>query len=102
MSSIPLIYFLVLAVILFAIGAVGVLIRKNALVVFMSLELMFNAANLLFITFANYYKSLNGQIMVIFVMTTAAAEVAIGLALMVSIFRSKHTSDIDQLNSLKG
>ena len=102
MSSIPLIYFLVLAVILFVLGAVGVLIRKNALVVFMSLELMFNAANLLFITFANYYQSLNGQIMVIFVMTTAAAEVAIGLALMVSIFRSNRTIDVDGLNSLKG
>jgi NADH-quinone oxidoreductase subunit K len=68
----------------------------------MSLELMFNAANLLFITFANFYQSLDGQVLVIFVMTTAAAEVAIGLALMVAIFRSKHSIDIDQMNSLKG
>ena len=102
MSGVPLIYYLGLAVILFCLGAAGVLVRKNALVVFMSLELMFNAANLLFITFANYYQSLNGQVLVIFVMTTAAAEVAIGLALMVAIFRSKHSIDIDQMNSLKG
>lgn len=102
MNGVPLIYYLVLAVIMFSLGAVGVLVRKNALVVFMSLELMFNSANLLFITFANFYKSLNGQVLVIFVMTTAAAEVAIGLALMVAIFRSRHTIDVDQLNSLKG
>ncbi len=102
MSGVPLIYYLILAVIMFSLGAVGVLVRKNALVVFMSLELMFNSANLLFITFANFYKSLNGQVLVIFVMTTAAAEVAIGLALMVAIFRSRHTIDVDQMNSLKG
>ena len=102
MSGVPLVYYLGLAVIMFSLGAAGVLIRKNALVVFMSLELMFNSANLLFITFANYYQSLNGQVLVIFVMTTAAAEVAIGLALMVAIFRSKQSIDVDQMNSLKG
>lgn len=102
MSGVPLVYYLGLAVIMFSLGAAGVLIRKNALVVFMSLELMFNSANLLFITFANYYQSLNGQVLVIFVMTTAAAEVAIGLALMVAIFRSKRSIDVDQMNSLKG
>lgn len=102
MNGVPLVYYIALAVILFSLGAAGVLIRKNALVVFMSLELMFNSANLLFITFANFYKSLNGQVLVIFVMTTAAAEVAIGLALMVAIFRSRHTIDVDQMNSLKG
>jgi len=102
MNGVPLVYYLALAVILFSLGAAGVLIRKNALVVFMSLELMFNAANLLFITFANFYQSLDGQILVIFVLATAAAEVAVGLALMVAIFRSKHSIDIDQMNSLKG
>ncbi len=102
MSGVPLVYYLGLAVILFSLGAAGVLIRKNALVVFMSLELMFNAANLLFITFANSYQSLDGQILVIFVLATAAAEVAVGLALMVAIFRSKHSIDLDQMNSLKG
>ena len=102
MSGVPLVYYLGLAVILFSLGAAGVLIRKNALVVFMSLELMFNAANLLFITFANSYQSLDGQVLVIFVLATAAAEVAVGLALMVAIFRSKHSIDVDQMNSLKG
>lgn len=102
MSGVPLVYYLGLAVILFSLGAAGVLIRKNALVVFMSLELMFNAANLLFITFANSFQSLDGQILVIFVLATAAAEVAVGLALMVAIFRSKRSIDVDQMNSLKG
>jgi NADH-quinone oxidoreductase subunit K len=99
---IPLVYYLGLAVVLFALGILGVVLRKNAIVVFMSLELMFNAANLVFITFANYYRLLDGQIMVIFVMTTAAAEVAVGLALMVTIFRSRGSIDVDQVNSLKG
>lgn len=99
---IPVGYFLGLAVLLFCLGAVGVLVRKNALVVFMSLELMFNAANLVFITFANLYQLLDGQLIVIFVMTTAAAEVAVGLALMVSIFRTRHSIDVDQMNSMKG
>ncbi len=100
--TIPLGYLLGLAVVLFSLGAVGVLVRKNPLVVFMSLELMFNAANLVFITFANFYQQLDGQIFVIFVMTTAAAEVAVGLALMVAIFRTRHSIDVDQMNSMKG
>jgi NADH-quinone oxidoreductase subunit K len=99
---VPVSYYLVLAVIMFFIGILGVLIRRNALVVFMSLELMFNAANLVFVAFSRQYQNLNGQISVFFVMTVAAAEVAVGLALMVAIFRTKHSIDIDQLNSLKG
>ncbi len=99
---IPMVYYLGLAVILFSLGILGVILRKNAIVIFMSLELMFNAANLVFIAFSNYYKILNGQAMVIFVMTTAAAEVAVGLALMVTIFRSKGSIDVDQVNKLKG
>jgi NADH-quinone oxidoreductase subunit K len=98
----PISYFLGISVILFSFGIVGVLIRRNAIVVFMSLELMFNAANLAFVTFATYFKNLDGQIFVFFVMTVAAAEVAVGLALMVAIFRSKHSIDIDQLNGMKG
>ena len=98
----PIVFPLGLAVVLFGLGIVGMLIRKNAIVIFMSLELMFNAANLVFITFANAYQLVDGQVFVIFVMTVAAAEVAVGLALMVSIFRSKHSIDIDQMNSLKG
>jgi NADH-quinone oxidoreductase subunit K len=99
---VPLSYYLALSGILFAMGVLGVIIRRNAIVIFMSLEMMFNAANLAFITFASYYQSLSGQILVFFVITVAAAEVAVGLALMVAIFRSKHSIDVDQLNSMKG
>jgi NADH-quinone oxidoreductase subunit K len=95
-------YYLALAIILFTIGALGVLIRRNAIVVFMSVELMLNAANLAFVAFARYWQSMSGQIFVFFIMTVAAAEVAIGLALIVTIFRSKASIDVDQMNSLKG
>ena len=99
---IPIAFPLALAVILFCMGIVGFILRKNAIVIFMSLELMFNAANLLFITFANQFQQVDGQIFVIFVMVTAAAEVAVGLAMIVAIFRGKHSVDIDQLTRLKG
>lgn len=98
----PIAYPLILAAVMFVIGALGVVLRKNAIVIFMCLELMFNAANLVFITFANHYQLIDGQIFVIFVMTVAAAEVAVGLAMMVTIFRTKHSIDIDQMDSLKG
>ncbi|MDX9849986.1 MAG: NADH-quinone oxidoreductase subunit NuoK [Anaerolineaceae bacterium] len=98
----PLGYFLGLSAVMFTIGILGVILRRNALVVFMSLELMFNAANLVFVTFASYYQVLTGQIFVFFVMAVAAAEVAVGLALMVAIFRTKRTIDIDLMSSLKG
>jgi NADH-quinone oxidoreductase subunit K len=98
----PLAFFLALSAAMFIIGILGFLIRRNALVIFMSLELMFNSANLLFVAFAAYHKVLTGQIMVFFVMTVAAAEVAVGLALIVAIFRSKNTIDIDKMNELKG
>jgi len=94
--------YLALSAVMFVLGILGVLLRRNALVIFMSLELMFNAANLAFVTFANYYQLLSGQIFVFFIMAVAAAEVAVGLALMVAIFRSKHSVDIDQMNGLKG
>jgi NADH-quinone oxidoreductase subunit K len=99
---IPIVYPLSLAAILFCIGMVGFLLRKNAIIIFMCLELMLNAANLVFITFANQFQMIDGQVFVIFVMTIAAAEVAVGLALMVTIFRTKHSIEIDQMNSLKG
>ena len=98
----PLLYPLGLAVILFCIGIVGFILHKNAIVILMSLEVMFNAANLLFIAFADYFQNLHGQVIVIFVMVTAAAEVAVGLAMIVAIFRGKHSVDIDQLTNLKG
>jgi NADH-quinone oxidoreductase subunit K len=99
---VPASYYLALSVILFSLGVIGVLLRRNAIVIFMSLELMFNAANLVFVTFSSYYQVLSGQIFVFFVMTVAAAEVAVGLALMVAIFRAKKSIDVDQMNNLKG
>jgi NADH-quinone oxidoreductase subunit K len=99
---IPLTYYLVLSAILFTLGALGVLIRRNALIIFMSVELMLNAANLAFVAFARQYGVFAGQLFVFFVMTVAAAEVAVGLALIVAIFRAKHSIDVDQMSSLKG
>jgi NADH-quinone oxidoreductase subunit K len=99
---VPISYYLGLSAILFVTGILGVLLRRNALVIFMSLELMFNASNLLFVAFSAYYKVLTGQIFVFFVIAVAAAEVAVGLALMVAIFRTKHSVDVDQVNVLKG
>lgn len=98
----PMVYYLGLSAFMFVIGILGVIIRRNPLVIFMSLELMFNAANLVFVSFASFHQVLDGELFVFFVMTVAAAEVAVGLALMVAIFRSKKTIDVDQMSSLKG
>ena len=98
----PIQFYIGLSAILFTLGALGVLIRRNAIVIFMSIELMLNAANLAFVAFARLHGSLTGQLFVFFVMAVAAAEVAVGLALIVAIFRTKQSIDIDQLNSLKG
>ena len=98
----PIQFYLILSVMMFVIGIVGVLVRRNAIVIFMCLEMMFNAANLAFVAFASYYNALDGQLFVFFVMTVAAAEVAVGLALMVAIFRAKHSIDVDQMSSMKG
>ena len=95
-------YYIALSAILFTLGAIGVLVRRNAIVIFMSIELMLNSANLAFVAFARLYNQLSGQVFVFFVMTVAAAEVAVGLALMVAIFRAKHSIDVDQMSSLKG
>ncbi len=93
--------YLVLSVILFTMGALGVLIRRNAILVFMSVELMLNAANLALIAFARHYNQLDGQIIVFFIMTIAAAEVAVGLALIVVLFRTRHSIVIDEMSMLK-
>lgn len=95
-------WYIVLSAILFTLGALGVLLRRNAIVIFMSIELMLNSANLLLVAFARQFGDLNGQVMVFFVMTVAAAEVAVGLALIVAIFRSRHSINIDEVNTLKG
>ena len=98
----PVSYYIGLSAILFTIGALGVLIRRNSIVIFMSIELMLNAANLAFVSFARVYGAISGQIFVFFVMTVAAAEVAVGLALIVAIFNTKQSIDVDQMSSLKG
>ena len=101
-NTIPLSWYLGISVVLFAMGALGVLIRRNPLIIFMSIELMLNAANLAFVAFARSFGVLTGQIFVFFVMTVSAAEVAVGLALIIIIFRNKHSIDVDLMNSLKG
>jgi NADH-quinone oxidoreductase subunit K len=99
---VPVSYYVALSAILFTIGALGVLIRRNPLVIFMSIELMLNAGNLAMVAFTRTYVVLEGQIFVFFVMTVAAAEVAVGLALIVTIFRSRNSINVDLMNSLKG
>ena len=101
-------YYIILSAILFTIGAMGVLIRRNPLIIFMSIELMLNASNLAFVAFGRSYEIANGhsfytgQIFVFFVIAVAAAEVAVGLALIVEIFKTKKNINIDEMNSLKG
>jgi NADH-quinone oxidoreductase subunit K len=107
---IPTSYYILLSAILFVIGATGVLIRRNAIVIFMSVELMLNSANLAFVAFARQFQpvgavsqaALSGQVFVFFIMTVAAAEVAVGLALIVAIFKTKHSIDVDDVHQLKG
>lgn len=98
---VPLPYILGFSVALFALGAIGVLIRRNILIILMCLEMMLNAVNLAFIGFADYFKAVDGQMFVFFVMTVAAAEVAVGLALVVAIYRQRATVYVDDLNILK-
>lgn len=100
--AVPISYYLALSAILFTIGVLGVLIRRNAIIIFMSIELMLNASNLLFVAFARMYSSLDGQIFVFFVMTVAAAEVAVGLALIVAVFQSRKNINIDNISDLRG
>ena len=95
-------WYVALSVALFTIGALGVLLRRNAIIIFMSIELMLNAANLAFVAFARHLNDINGQVIVFFVITVAAAEVAVGLALIVAIFRTKRSINIDELHILKG
>jgi NADH-quinone oxidoreductase subunit K len=99
---VPTAYYVGLSAILFVLGVTGVLIRRNAIIVFMSIELMLNSANLVFVAFARETMQLSGQVIVFFVMTVAAAEVAVGLALIVTIFRTKKSINVDEINLLKG
>jgi NADH-quinone oxidoreductase subunit K len=99
---IPISWTLGLSAVVFVLGVVGVLVRRNALVIFMSIELMLNAANLAFVAFARSMGSVDGQIFVFFVMTVAAAEVAVGLAIIVNLFRLRESVFVDEVNLLKG
>jgi NADH-quinone oxidoreductase subunit K len=94
-------YYLVLAAVLFSVGAVGVLVRRNAIVVFMCIELMLNATNLTLVTFSRINGTLDGQIMAFFVMVVAAAEVVVGLAIIMAIFRTRRSASVDDANLLK-
>lgn len=94
--------YIYLSVILFCIGVFGILYRRNAIVMFMSIEIMLNAANLLLVAFSNYHEDPQGQVFVFFTMAVAAAEVAIGLAILVAIYRHIGSIDIDNLKNLKG
>jgi NADH-quinone oxidoreductase subunit K len=114
---VPTSYYVILSAILFTIGVAGVLIRRNAIIIFMSVELMLNSANLAFVAFARQFQpaavsetgtallspaAMSGHTFVFFVMAVAAAEVAVGLALIVAIFKSKHSIDVDEVHQLKG
>ncbi len=94
-------YYLLLAALLFTIGALGVLLRRNAILVFMSVELMLNSVNLTLVTFSRTIGTLEGQVMAFFVMVVAAAEVVVGLAIIMSIFRSRRSASVDDANLLK-
>jgi NADH-quinone oxidoreductase subunit K len=94
-------YYLYLSAVLFTIGAIGVLVRRNAIVVFMCVELMLNAVNLTLVTFSRLNSNLDGQVIAFFVMVVAAAEVVVGLAIIMSIFRSRRSASVDDANLLK-
>lgn len=95
-------WYLILAAVLFVIGAAGLLIRRNAIIMFMSIELMLNAVNLTFVSVGRELQSLTGQFAVFFVLVVAAAEVVVGLAIIVSIFRTRSTASVDELSEMKG
>ena len=101
MPSVPLDHYLILSAIVFSIGVIGVLVRRNLIVVLMSIELMLNAVNLTFIAFSRYLGSMEGQVAVFFVMAVAAAEAVIGLAIVISVFRHRETLDPREMQLLK-
>jgi NADH-quinone oxidoreductase subunit K len=99
--AVPTSYYLMLSGVLFTIGVIGVLVKRNPIVIFMCIELMLNAVNLSFIALGRHFGHVNGQMYVIFVMAVAAAEVSIGLGIIIAMFRTKETIDIDEVNLLK-
>lgn len=101
MQAIPLEYYLILSGVLFAIGAIGMLTRRTAIILFMSIELMLNSANLALVAFSQYLGNATGQVFVFFVMAVAAAEAAIGLAIVIALFRNKESIYIDEVSTIK-
>lgn len=99
---VPLSYYLVLSACVFVIGVVGVLVRRNLIIILLSIELMFNAANINFVAFSHYLEAIGGQIFVFFVMTVAAAEVAIGLAIIIALYRGRATINVEDIKLMKG
>ena len=99
--AVPVNWYLLLGAVLFTIGAMGVLVRRNVIVIFMSIEVMLNAVNLVFVAFSRQWHSMDGQVIVFFVMTVAAAEAAVGLAIIISVFRNRETVNADELNLLR-
>jgi NADH-quinone oxidoreductase subunit K len=99
--NIPIEYYLILSAFMFAVGVAGVLTRRNAIIVFMSIELMLNSANLSLVTFSSFMGNSIGQLFVFFVMAVAAAEAAVGLAIIIALFRNRPTLNIDEINILK-
>jgi len=100
--AVPLSWYLILSAVLFVIGVTGVLIKRNPIIIFMSIELMLNAVNVSFIAFARYLGDVGGQMFAIFVMAVAAAEVAVGLGILISIFRSRENINVDEINLMQG
>ncbi|HET8759658.1 MAG TPA: NADH-quinone oxidoreductase subunit NuoK [Nitrospiria bacterium] len=98
---VPLSYYLALAAVLFVIGVVGVLIRKNIIIILLSIELMLNATNINFVAFSHYLQDVTGQVFVFFVMTVAAAEVAIGLAIIIALYRNRSTINVEDISLMK-
>jgi NADH-quinone oxidoreductase subunit K len=98
---VPLQLYLILSAMMFIVGAVGVVIRRNAIIVFMSIELMLNSVNLTFVAFSAFLGDATGQVFVFFVMTVAAAEAAVGLAIVIALFRRKQTVNLDEINIMK-
>jgi NADH-quinone oxidoreductase subunit K len=100
-NGVPISWYLILSAILFALGATGFLFRRNIITVFMCIELMLNAVNLSFVTFSNQHKLVSGQIFTFFVMVVAAAEAAVGLAIILTVFKNRATLNIDEIDTLK-
>ncbi|HEY0263872.1 MAG TPA: NADH-quinone oxidoreductase subunit NuoK [Granulicella sp.] len=98
---VPISYYLILAAVLFSVGVASFLIKRNIITIFMSIELMLNAVNLTFVAFAHMWHQVQGQIFVFFVMVVAAAEAAVGLAIIIAIFRTRQTLNVDQINLMK-